>query len=256
MKEISPMENTNNGDPHPGDPHPILAPRGAAAISHEDNHIRRETWGDGENSVSMLSALVPGAKSIADCEEAGWPLWLADSCYWLFKTNTGEPGKSEREQAIEFARETAQALSQPVDMQTAQRRFNIALLEEIKHLDRSGAVIIAQTAIRRQVMGDSIDPERAINDVMKALPFRVPPKIHRPGDRSRTQIREAARSAINGRAEMTLLRAGNALQAGSPSKNGHRPLPKMPETIPASFRAALTEALRSSAVSRKERRAT
>ena len=250
------MENTNNGDPHPKDPHPILAPIGAAAIDHEDSRIRRESWGDGENSVSMLSALVPGAKSIADCQRAGWPLWLADSCYWLFATDTGETGRSEYEQAIQFARQTAQALSQPIDMQTAQRRFSVALLEEIKHLDRSGAVIIAQTALRRQIRGDDADSERAMEDVLKALPFKVAPKIYRPGDRSLPHIREAARCALNERAEMTLLRAGNALQASDPNKSGNRPPPKMPETMPASFRAALTEALRSSAVSTKEGKAT
>lgn len=246
------MENTSNGDNHPGDPHPILAPRGAAAIDHEDGRISREPWGDGKNSVSMLSALVPGAKSIADCQRAGWPLWLADSCYWLFMTDTGEPGEDEREQAIRFARQTAQALSRPIHMETAQRRFNIALLEEIKHLDRSGAVIIAQTALRRWIMGDDSDPERAMDDVLKALPFRTAPKIHRPGDSSLPHIREAARCALSGRAEITLLRAGSALQAVRPNKNGNRPPPKMPETMPASFRAALTEALRSSAVSTEE----
>ena len=245
------MENTSNGDPHP-----ILAPEGAAAIDHEDGRIRRGTWGDGENSVSMLSALVPGARSIADCQRAGWPLWLADSCYWLFSTDTGEPGENEHEQAIRFARQTAQALSRPIDMQTAQRRFNIALLEQIKHLDHSGAVIIAQTALRRRIMGDNPDPERLMDDILKALPFRVAPKIHRPGDRSIPHIREAARCALNERAEITLLRAGNALQASRPNRHGDRPPPKMPETMPASFRAALTEALRSSAVTAEKGRTT
>ena len=53
------------------------APNAAQLIEKAIPKLMQGDWGDGEETVCMMSALVSGAKSDDECVSAGWPRWLS-----------------------------------------------------------------------------------------------------------------------------------------------------------------------------------
>ena len=106
-----------------------LEPNAPAIIEASRPMMTRGTWGDGVETVCMMSALVPGASEIDDCVTAGWPHWLTHSVLSLFDSNAG--AESELAAAIDWALRIAHAISVPTDYRQAGRLYALRLLEHI-----------------------------------------------------------------------------------------------------------------------------
>lgn len=61
--------------------------------------LKKRSWGYSQERACLVSALVPGAKSSADCAAQGWPLWLAELSVWLFD-EFGDDDYIERGRAL------------------------------------------------------------------------------------------------------------------------------------------------------------
>ena len=95
--------------------------------SHAAGMLKQRTWGDGTNTVCMMSALVPGAHSTTTCVTAGWPAWLVDLNIRMFDD------AETIEDAWEFAHAVAIACAGPIDYDAARDRFLISVLTEGDH---------------------------------------------------------------------------------------------------------------------------
>ena len=95
--------------------------------AHAAGKLKQSTWGDGFNTVCMMSALVPGAYSSQSCVTAGWPEWLVELNIRMFD------GAETIEAAWEFAHSVAIACVRPIDYDAARDRFLIAVLAEGDH---------------------------------------------------------------------------------------------------------------------------
>lgn len=95
--------------------------------AHAAGMLKQNTWGNGTNTVCMMSALVPGANSTTICVTAGWPAWLVDLNIRMFDD------AETIEDAWEFAHAVAIACAGPIDYDAARDRFLISVLTEGDH---------------------------------------------------------------------------------------------------------------------------
>jgi hypothetical protein len=89
--------------------------------------LTRGGWGDGTETVCLMSALVSGASSGKDCVTAGWPEWLSILNHNLFDATVG--ADDEQAAANEFALDLARAVQTPFDPDKARDLFLIKQLE-------------------------------------------------------------------------------------------------------------------------------
>ena len=101
----------------------------------------RGKWGDGKDVVCLMSALVPGARSVNDCVTDGWPEWLAELVVGFYDAPTG--ADDEQGAADAWAYELAAVIAQPVDYEQARHRFMVAILEPVAHLSAAVPPVIA-----------------------------------------------------------------------------------------------------------------
>jgi hypothetical protein len=99
--------------------------------AHAAGLLKAGNWGDGNHAVCMMSAMVPGAKSMGDCVTAGWPEWLAALNVSLFDASVG--ADDEDAARYQFALDVAKAVSQPRDYDKARDLFLIRRLDDGEH---------------------------------------------------------------------------------------------------------------------------
>ena len=130
-----------------------LLPAGADSLPYD--RLTRGTWGDGER-VCAMSAMVPGARSEADCVAAGWPAWLPPVVVALYDYDVGVD--DEQAAADEWFRQLAEAVASPVDYERGRRRWLIAVLEPIAHLS---PVVQPVIDLHRQELAGDAPRDRA-----------------------------------------------------------------------------------------------
>jgi len=129
--------------------------------------LKRRSW-----DMCMMSALVRGAKSDADCVAAGWSEWLSTVNHVLFDACVG--ADDEDAAAYQFALAVAKALETPRDTDKARDLFLIARLDTgefsaLKTLrSLSGdftrqisAVEAVVSLLRRRIDGEDVAEEMA-----------------------------------------------------------------------------------------------
>lgn len=97
----------------------------------EKGTLKPLSWGDGKETVCIMSAMVPGAKNINNCVTAGWPYWLTKMCITLFD-ETGDEDDAETDRQ-EFAYNLSLACSKTFDADEALYIVLLYLLEDYKH---------------------------------------------------------------------------------------------------------------------------
>ena len=132
----------------------LLVEDGVARLDAWNGKMRRNAWGDGVEAVCLMSALVPGAKSIGFCVMAGWPQWLAHLLVNLYDADTGVSYEQTRADA--WAYEVAEALSVPLDYAQVKDRYLIALLEGVRQYDHCGVVQPVIDLIERRCNGENV----------------------------------------------------------------------------------------------------
>jgi hypothetical protein len=108
---------------------PTAADKIRAAI--EAGTLKAGSWGDGNRTVCMMSALVSGADSTSDCVTAGWPEWLASLNISLFDAEVG--AADEGAARAEFALRVAELVQTPRDYEKARDLFLIRRLDDGEH---------------------------------------------------------------------------------------------------------------------------
>lgn len=137
--------------------------------------LKAGDWGDGTEAVCMMSAIVRGAQSRADCVTAGWPEWLAGLNVWLFDRKVGADDEDAARAA--FALDVAVAVSKPFDADKARGLFLIKQLETgdysaLKSLrmkpvdadwwrDCEAAVVRVADLLKRRMAGADVTDELA-----------------------------------------------------------------------------------------------
>ena len=107
-----------------------LVEAGAGLIAAAQSGLQRRTWGDDENGTCcILSALVPGAASLEECERSGWPRWFAAVCMALYDSDSG--ATDELAAATAWAERVEQAISVPLSYERAEVLFHQALLAAV-----------------------------------------------------------------------------------------------------------------------------
>ena len=108
---------------------PTAADKLRAAI--EAGTLKAGSWGDGNHTVCMMSALVRGADSTSACVTAGWPEWLATLNVPLFDARVGVA--DEVAARAEFALRVAELVQTPRDYDKALDLFLIRRLDDGEH---------------------------------------------------------------------------------------------------------------------------
>jgi len=111
----------------------LLVPPGAGIIAAARPALRRRTWGDEAGVACMLSAFVPGARSIEDCVRAGWPRWFASTCMALYDSDTG--ADDELAAATAWAERIEYAIAAPVDYRRARSLFRRSVLAAVDAIE-------------------------------------------------------------------------------------------------------------------------
>ena len=86
----------------------------------------QHSWGDGINTLCLMSALVPYARSYKDCRNAGWPTWLISVCVCLYDAETDGADHSRKPatpDALTFADNITDALDRPIDIDAIAMEF-------------------------------------------------------------------------------------------------------------------------------------
>ena len=135
--------------------------------AHAAGLLKAGNWGDGNDAVCMMSAMVPGAKSTGDCVTAGWPEWLAALNVHLFDASVG--ADDEDVARYQFALDVAKAVSQPRDYDKARDLFLIRRLEDGEHSSlktlhsingdwtrQIDAVKAVVTLLKRRINGENV----------------------------------------------------------------------------------------------------
>ncbi|MCY4655155.1 MAG: hypothetical protein OXC95_18575 [Dehalococcoidia bacterium] len=222
-------------------------------IDHRHDKMVRRHWGDGRDSYCIMNALVPGAKSIDDCVAAGWPRWLASLCIWVYDIDS--ESDDQMEDAIDFARQIAEAIRTPTNYEKAKLRFLLSILTEIGPIDKHGNVEIASETIRQAIEDQPADFEDTLARMDKNASEKIwgqdnPPSIESHIDKN---VHQAAVSAISRRAVDLCLRAAIAQEASALrhklGAEATSPL-AFPTIIPSSYRTALIDAIRQSQISK------
>ena len=137
--------------------------------------LKAGSWGDGTESVCMMSALVSGADSTNYCVTAGWPKWLASLNVSLFDAEVG--AQDEGAERAKFALSVSEAVQKPIDYDKACGLFLVkrlttgehsalASLEAVKvdsdwWRDCKAAVETVSALLIRQSNGDDVKDELA-----------------------------------------------------------------------------------------------
>ena len=108
---------------------PTAADKLRAAI--EAGTLKAGSWGDGNHTVCMMSALVRGAKMPSDCVTAGWPEWLVSLNISLFDARVGAADESAAR--AEFALRVAELVQAPRDYEKARDLLLTRRLDEGEH---------------------------------------------------------------------------------------------------------------------------
>lgn len=132
-------------------------PDAVAKIKAARPILKVGSWGDGNDSVCMMSALISGAQSVGDCMTAGFPQWLAALNVSLFDANVG--ADDEHTARYQFAHDVAEALQTPRDMDKARDLFLIAVLERVRPHDKAGVVGPVVNLLRRRISGEEVAGE-------------------------------------------------------------------------------------------------
>jgi hypothetical protein len=174
-------------------------PEGVDRIDHaiKSGMMRRGAWGDGVHTVCMMSALVPEAGEsggrIEKCVTAGWPEWLVDLNVTLFDADVSAQPEVNDSTAFQFARDVAEAVQAPRDLDKAYHLFLIGLLTGSKFsaLDLLSEISIEDTALiqlienmvqvlTRRMNGEDVEYEikfirgearRMMDDLFHTLPL-------------------------------------------------------------------------------------
>ena len=119
----------------------------------------RGDWGDGVETVCLMSALVPGANDHTDCVTAGWPEWLARLCVNLYDIDTmPSEFNTEQEMANRWAYQVAEAVAKNIDYEEAHYRFLTLVLESVLHIDTGNVVSDVLELHIRALKGDTPSP--------------------------------------------------------------------------------------------------
>jgi hypothetical protein len=141
--------------------------------------LRSGSWG-GNDTVCMMSALVPGAQSASDCVTAGWPQWLAELNVSLFDASVG--AKDETVARNDFAMAVAKAVAVPRDYARALTLFLIRRLDD-------GDMSALKTL--RGLKGDFAQQISAVEAVVALLHRKL------GGEGVSTEVRAAADAAAD-----------------------------------------------------------
>jgi hypothetical protein len=157
--------------------------------------LRAGSWG-GDDTVCMMSALVPGAQSASDCVTAGWPRWLAELNVRLFDANVG--AKDETAARNDFAMAVAKAVAVPRDYDRALTLFLIRRLD-------GGNMSALKTL--HSLKGDFAQQISAVEAVVALLHRKL------GGEDVSTEMRAAARAAADAAARAAADAAADAAYA-------------------------------------------
>lgn len=147
---------------------PTAADKLRAAI--EAGTLKAGSWGDGNDTVCMMSALVSGADSTSDCVTAGWPEWLVSLNVSLFDASVG--ADDEGAARAEFALSIAELVQTPRDYDRARDLFLIRRLDDGEHSaleslrlnpvdadwwrDCEAAIVTVADLLRRRLAGEDV----------------------------------------------------------------------------------------------------
>ena len=217
-----------------------LLPEGTAILDDRRNRMVRGEWGDGSSTFCIMNAFVPNARHIEDCADAGWPVWLANSCQWMYDYDTGSD--DELESAVNFATRIADALSVPVDDTRAKNLFARTLIDSVARHDRTNALKLAADMVDARLDGK---PARPIRDSMAiADATNGTLTIKSAAGPQRDAIR-CALAVAELRIVDAMLHAANAARHDA-DETTHTKF--IPDRIPQSFRTNLVSALKQSAL--------
>ena len=97
----------------------------------DSGKLKHGSWGDGNSTVCMMSAIVKGADSESACATAGWPQWLAGLNVYLFDANVGAVDESAARNC--FALRIAELVQTQRDYDRARDLFLIRRLDAGDH---------------------------------------------------------------------------------------------------------------------------
>ena len=101
-----------------------LVPDAVDKIESAKPNLNLGHFGDVDDDVNLLQALVPGATCIEDCVAAGWPDWLALLCVHLYAEGTNDyPPEGWYQDAVAWAEDMAWVLALDVDYDIARSLF-------------------------------------------------------------------------------------------------------------------------------------
>ena len=86
-------------------------------------------WGVNERTFCMMSAVVNGAQSAADCVAAGWPAWFANLIPSLYDGHTPGNRAERRREANQWAFLVMLTASRPIDYERARAEVRTDLIE-------------------------------------------------------------------------------------------------------------------------------
>ena len=125
----------------------VLAPDAARCAEQRRGSMIQGTWSQrghwfASDRVCAMGALVPGARSVADCVSEGWPSWLVTSIVSLYDSHSDSrlSGDEGQRRADEWFRRLAELLTQPIDYEAAHLRYRITILEPVACFDRTGRI--------------------------------------------------------------------------------------------------------------------
>lgn len=149
-----------------------LSPDGPERIEAAWTSLNQKRWGEG--SLCVMSALMDGPRSIADCVSAGWPRWLCESAVALFDAPCPAAVPRRRDAAREWAKALAGVLAVRVDPETAKAAFAALVLRDVApnepesavkaallHFESDGLPDDDLVAVGREVRVASLTPKRA-----------------------------------------------------------------------------------------------
>ena len=127
---------------------------GVERLDKFKGRIVRRSGGDGVTTVSVVGALVVGARLWTDLADAGWPEWFAYLTTYLLDGDIG--AADEDTEALTWAYQMAEAIAEPVDYGEARNRFIVRLLGEVEELDGNNVVRPIIALIKRKGGGENV----------------------------------------------------------------------------------------------------
>ena len=130
---------------------------GVGRLDKFKGRIVRRSRGDGVTTVSVVGALVDGARLWTDLADAGWPDWFAYLTTYLLDGDIG--ADDEDAEALTWAYQMAEAIAEPVDYGEARNRFIVRVLSKVEELDGNNVVRPIIALIKRKVDGENVSGE-------------------------------------------------------------------------------------------------